>query len=142
MTYYVTITADRKNAKRHIASKLHNLDMAKAAALRLTSLYHVEICDSKWNVVEAYMMQPRYGVFSGRPAGTLIGYANTLGTAVRMAREYSSNQTHNYVIDMRDVDHNVSFDRYADGTMCYHIESGITPVYELSGRDRIVPIPF
>lgn len=142
MTYYVTITADRKNAKRHIAVKLHNLDMARAAGHRLSFLYHVEICDGKWHVIEAYMMQPRYAVFSGRPAGTLVGYASNLRTAVKMAREHRNDHGHVYVIDLHDVNHDLPFDRYADGTMLYRIERGTTPVYELSERDRIVPIPF
>ena len=52
--YYVTITARRKNAKRHIKAKFELDIMARKYAKRLSYLnskYIIEIYDGRWNIV-------------------------------------------------------------------------------------------
>ena len=55
--YYVTITARRKNGKRHISAKFELYDMALKYAKRISYInlrYIIEICDGRWNTVYAY----------------------------------------------------------------------------------------
>lgn len=52
--YYVTITARRKNGKRHIKAKFELYNMALKYAKRLyylNSKYIIEICDGRWNTL-------------------------------------------------------------------------------------------
>ena len=52
--YYVTITAKRKNGKRHIQDRFESYNMALKYAKQLSDLsskYIIEICDGKWNIV-------------------------------------------------------------------------------------------
>lgn len=54
--YYVTITAKRKNAKRHIKAKFELYNMALKYAKRLyylNSKYIIEIYDGRWNKAES-----------------------------------------------------------------------------------------
>ena len=52
--YYVTITAKRKNAKRHIYDRFESYDLAIKYAKKLSyynSKYIIEIYDGRWNPV-------------------------------------------------------------------------------------------
>lgn len=52
--YYVTITARRKNGKRHIQERFETCIMALKYAKRLSYLnskYIIEICDGRWNTL-------------------------------------------------------------------------------------------
>ena len=52
--YYVTITAKRKNAKRHIQERFESYDLAIKYAKQLsdlTSKYIIEIYDGRCNIV-------------------------------------------------------------------------------------------
>lgn len=52
MKYYLTVTARRKNAKRHIAHKDKDLHFLRALGRTLTDRYNVAIYDGRWNLVE------------------------------------------------------------------------------------------
>ena len=52
MKYYLTITARRKNAKRHIAAKDSDLNFLRRLGKNCTQLYNVAIYDGRWNLVE------------------------------------------------------------------------------------------
>lgn len=52
--YYVTITARRKNGRRHIQGRFESFDLALKYVKRfsyLNSKYIIEICDGRWNIV-------------------------------------------------------------------------------------------
>ena len=54
--YYVTITARRKNGKRHILERLESYNQAYKYVKQLsilTSKYIIEICDGRWNALYA-----------------------------------------------------------------------------------------
>ena len=58
--YYVTITAKRKNGKRHIQDRFESYNMALKYAKQLSdfkSKYIIEICDGRWNIVYKYLRQ-------------------------------------------------------------------------------------
>lgn len=51
--YYLTITAKRKNAKRHIAIKSEDLEYLKRIGRdNINNCYITEVYDSKWNFIE------------------------------------------------------------------------------------------
>ena len=53
--YYVTITARRKNGKRHIHERFGSYDLAIKYVKQLsdlTSKYIIEIYDGRWNIVK------------------------------------------------------------------------------------------
>ena len=55
--YYVTITARRKNGKRHIQERfgLYNLAIKYVKEFSyLAQKYIIEICDGRWNPVYTY----------------------------------------------------------------------------------------
>ena len=52
--YYVTITARRKNGKRHIQERFGSYDLAIKYVKQLSDLnsnYIIEICDGRWNTL-------------------------------------------------------------------------------------------
>ena len=52
--YYVTITAKRKNGKRHIHERFGSYDLAIKYVKQLSDLsskYIIEIYDGRWNIV-------------------------------------------------------------------------------------------
>ena len=52
--YYVTITAKRKNGKRHIHDRFGSYDLAIKYVKQLSNLnsnYIIEIYDGRWNLV-------------------------------------------------------------------------------------------
>lgn len=49
--YILTMTAHRKNAKRHIA-KRGTMDVLKRYSNNLNRNYRIEIYDSRWNLIE------------------------------------------------------------------------------------------
>lgn len=52
--YYVTITARRKNGRRHIQERFESYDMALKYAKQLSyvnSKYIIEICNGRWNTL-------------------------------------------------------------------------------------------
>lgn len=49
--FYLTITAKRKNAKRHIAQKSNNLDELRDAGKKY-GRYITEIYNGKWELIE------------------------------------------------------------------------------------------
>lgn len=51
-TYYLTITAKRKNAKRHITEKSKDLNILRQLAKNINDSYIVSIYDGSWNLVE------------------------------------------------------------------------------------------
>ena len=51
--YYVTTTARRKNAKRHIADKVNDLETARKTMDRINNkLYIIEVYNGKWELIE------------------------------------------------------------------------------------------
>ena len=50
--FYLTITAKRKNAKRHIVSKSSDIDALRKLARNMNNCYLVEIYNGKWELVE------------------------------------------------------------------------------------------
>lgn len=51
-TYYLTITARRKNAKRHITEKSKDLNILRQLANNINDSYIVSIYDGAWNLIE------------------------------------------------------------------------------------------
>ena len=52
--YYVTITARRKNGRRHIQERFESYDLALEYVERFSdfsSKYIIEICDGRWNTL-------------------------------------------------------------------------------------------
>lgn len=52
--YYVTITARRKNGKRHIHDRFGSYNLALKYVKQLSNLttrYIIEICDGRWNTL-------------------------------------------------------------------------------------------
>ena len=55
--YYVTITARRKNGKRHIQDRFQSYNIAIKYVEQISyisSKYIIEICDGRWNTVYEY----------------------------------------------------------------------------------------
>ena len=55
--YYVTITARRKNGRRHIQERFNSYNQALEYVKKifyLYSKYNIEICDGRWNTVYVY----------------------------------------------------------------------------------------
>ena len=52
MKFYLTATAKRKNAKRHIVLKSNDIDYLKKIASNLNDCYIVEIYTGNWELVE------------------------------------------------------------------------------------------
>ena len=53
MTYILTITAKRKNARRHIVTKSENLDQLRDLGKNnMNDVYIVEIYTGKWELIE------------------------------------------------------------------------------------------
>lgn len=53
--YYLTITAKRKNAKRHISSKGNDIERLRRLANNINKDYYVvEIYNGKWELVERF----------------------------------------------------------------------------------------
>ena len=50
--YYLTHTAKRKNAKRHIAQKSKDLETLRKVAKNWSDRYIAEIYNGKWELVE------------------------------------------------------------------------------------------
>lgn len=50
--YYLTVTAKRKNAKRHIVNKSTDIDQLRKTAQVLNKCYTREIYNGKWELVE------------------------------------------------------------------------------------------
>lgn len=50
--YYLTITARRKNAKRHVVTKSSNLDYLRSFGSHLNEAYKREVYDGRWALVE------------------------------------------------------------------------------------------
>ena len=50
--YYLTTTAKRKNAKRHIARKSEDINYLKRLGRNISERYIVEIYNGKWELVE------------------------------------------------------------------------------------------
>ena len=50
--YYLTITARRKDAKRHISKRSSSLDELRRLSENLNHRYIIEIYDGKWNLIE------------------------------------------------------------------------------------------
>ena len=50
--YYLTTTAKRKNAKRHIAWKSDDIEYLRGRANNLNDCYIVEIYNGKWELIE------------------------------------------------------------------------------------------
>ena len=51
--YYLTITAKRKNAKRHISNKGNDIDyLRKLGKNNINDRYIVEIYNGKWELIE------------------------------------------------------------------------------------------
>lgn len=50
--YYLTITAKRKNAKRHIAEKSNDIEKLEKLAKNMNECYVVEIYDGRWNLIK------------------------------------------------------------------------------------------
>lgn len=49
--FIVTITARRKNARRHIAGRYQNYRDAIAAAIGLCNRYDAQVLGGRWNVI-------------------------------------------------------------------------------------------
>ena len=52
--YYVTITARRKNGRRHIQERFESYDLALEYVEQysdFSSKYIIEICDGRWNTL-------------------------------------------------------------------------------------------
>lgn len=52
MSYILTMTAKRKNAKRHIVARSVNLEGLKKVAQNLNKKYIVELYTGNWQLVE------------------------------------------------------------------------------------------
>lgn len=53
--YYLTITAKRKNAKRHISSKGNDIERLRRLANNINKDYYVvELYNGKWELVERF----------------------------------------------------------------------------------------
>lgn len=52
MSYILTITAKRKNAKRHIAARSVNLEGLKKLAENINKRYIVEVYTGNWQLIE------------------------------------------------------------------------------------------
>jgi len=50
--YYLTITARRKDAKRHVVTKSQSVDYLRAYGSHLKDSYKREIYDGRWALVE------------------------------------------------------------------------------------------
>lgn len=50
--YYLTATAKRKNAKRHIVTKSNDIAYLRRISKNLNATYIAEIYDGRWNLVE------------------------------------------------------------------------------------------
>lgn len=50
--YYLTTTAKRKNAKRHIVTKSNDLEYLRRIGRDINICYITEIYDGKWNLIE------------------------------------------------------------------------------------------
>jgi len=50
--YYLTTTAKRKNAKRHIVRKSEDINYLKRLGRNVSERYIVEIYNGKWELVE------------------------------------------------------------------------------------------
>ena len=52
--YYVTITARRKNGKRHIQERFNSYNLALEYVRKISDLsskYNIEICDGRWHSI-------------------------------------------------------------------------------------------
>lgn len=52
--YYLTITAKRKNAKRHIFGRYETLDEAVSRVKDINPRYRIEIYTGNWQIVRSY----------------------------------------------------------------------------------------
>lgn len=52
MKCILTITAKRKNAKRHIVSRCNDIESARKLAENMNDCYIVEIYNTKWELIE------------------------------------------------------------------------------------------
>lgn len=50
--FYLTITAKRKNAKRHIVKKSNDIDVLRNLSRNMNKRYRVEIYNGKWELIE------------------------------------------------------------------------------------------
>ena len=52
--YYLTTTAKRKNAKRHIVEKSKDIEYLRNLSKNMNACYIVEIYNGKWELVERF----------------------------------------------------------------------------------------